>query len=394
MKIVIAPQGFKGNLTALQVAQAIDRGIARVMPSAMTTIKPMADGGEGTVQALVDATGGEMMLTEVTDPLGGRVMAHWGVLGDKVTAVIEMAAASGLILVPPARRNPLVTTTYGTGELILAALDRGCRKLIIGVGGSATNDGGAGMAQALGVQLLDFSGATLPWGGGALVQLEHINVTTLDPRLADCEVLLACDVTNPLCGAEGASAIYGPQKGATPEIVVHLDAALAHYADVIQSELGLKVKDIPGAGAAGGLGAGIIAFLGAEVMPGIDIVIQTTGLVEHLKDADLVFTGEGRIDRQTAFGKVATGVARRAKEFSLPVIAITGEIADDYRVVYQHGIDAVLSIAPGPISVEQSMAEAERLIADAAECAMRLFLSGIRGRFSNRFEFNRKEKND
>jgi len=394
MKIVIAPQGFKGNLTALQVAQAIERGIARVIPGVMTTIKPMADGGEGTVQALVDATGGETLLTEVTGPLGGRVMARWGVLGDKVTAVIEMAAASGLILVPPGERNPLVTTTYGTGELIRAALDHGCRKLIIGIGGSATNDGGAGMAEALGAQLLDSSEATLPWGGAALAKLEHISVTTLDPRLADCEVLLACDVTNPLCGPEGASAVYGPQKGATIEMVAHLDAALAHYADVIQSDLGLKVKDIPGAGAAGGLGAGLIAFLGAEVMSGIDIIIQTTGLVAHLKDADLVFTGEGRVDRQTAFGKVAMGVAGRAKEFSLPVIAITGEIADDYRVVYQHGIDAVLSIAPGPISLEKSMAEAERLIANAAECAIRLFLAGGRGRFSNRLEFNRKEKND
>lgn len=379
MKIVIAPQCFKGNLSALQVAQAIDNGIKRVLPSVMTTIKPMADGGEGTVQALVDATGGEIMVTEVTDPLGGRVIAHWGLLGDKVTAVIEMAAASGLTLVPPEKLNPLLTTTYGTGELILAALESGCRKLIIGIGGSATNDGGAGMAQALGAQLLDTRGATLPVGGAALAKLEHIDVTTLDPRLADCDVRLACDVTNPLCGHHGASAVYGPQKGATAEMVMQLDAALAHYADVIQRDLGVEVRDVPGAGAAGGLGAGLIAFLNAKVIPGIDVVIQATSLVEHLKDADLVFTGEGRIDRQTAFGKVAIGVARKAKAFRLPVIAIAGEIADDYRVVYQHGIDAVFSIAPGPISRSQSMVEAERLIADAAERIIRLFLCGVKG---------------
>ena len=378
MKIVIAPQGFKGNLSALQVAQAIVSGIKRVLPDAVTTIKPMADGGEGTVQALVDATGGKIMTKEVTGPLGGRVTAHWGLLSDKVTGVIEMAAASGLPLVPPEKRNPLVATTYGTGELILAALESGCRKLIIGIGGSATNDGGAGMAQALGAGLLDSTGADLPSGGAALANLEHIDVNNLDSRLADCEVLLACDVTNPLCGAQGASAVYGPQKGATPQMVAQLDAALAHYADVIQRDLGVKVKDIPGAGAAGGLGAGLIVFLKAKAMPGIDIVIQATSLVEELKDADLVFTAEGRLDSQTAHGKVPTGVAKKAKEFGLPVIAIAGEILDDYHVVYEHGIDAVLSIAPGPISLSQSMAEAERLVTDTAERAIRLFLCGTK----------------
>lgn len=378
MKIVIAPDGFKGNLSALQVAQAIDKGIRRVVPDALTTLKPMADGGEGTVQAMVDATGGKVITTEVTDPLGGRVSAHWGLLSDKVTGVIEMASASGLPLVPPEKRNPLLTTTYGTGELILAALESGCRKLIIGIGGSATNDGGAGMAQALGARLLDSTGAELPSGGAALANLEHIDVTNLDPRLADCEVLIASDVSNPLCGAHGASAVYGPQKGATPEMVTRLDAALAHYADVIQRDLGIKVKDALGAGAAGGLGAGLIVFLKAELIPGIDIVIQATNLVEHLKDADLVFTGEGRLDSQTARGKVPTGVAKRAKEFGLPVIAIAGEILDDYHIVYEHGIDAVLSIAPGPISLSQSMAEAEKLITDTAERATRLFLCGKR----------------
>jgi len=378
MKIVIAPQGFKGNLTALEVAQAIEKGIKRVVPDATTTIKPMADGGEGTVQALVDATGGEIMVTEVTDPLQGRVNAHWGILNDKVTAVIELASASGLPLVPPEKRNPLVTTTYGTGELIRAALDRGCRKLIIGIGGSATNDGGAGMAQALGAKLLDAKGEELAFGGAALAGLEHIDVSNLDSRLADFEVTLASDVNNPLCGPRGASAIYGPQKGATPAMVKQLDAALAHYADVIKKDLSIDSRDVPGAGAAGGLGLGLMVFLKAKTIPGIDVVIKATNLVDALKDADLVFTAEGRIDRQSAMGKVPTGVALKAKEFGSPVIALAGEVADDYRVVFEQGIDAVLSIAPGPISLEQSMADARKLIANAAECAMALFLCRVK----------------
>ncbi len=378
--MVIAPQGFKGNLTALRVSQAIDNGIRRVVPSVITAIVPMADGGEGTMQALVDAIGGEMIPGEVTDPLGGRVIAHFGLLSDKVTGVIEMAAASGLNLVPPQKLNPLLTTTYGTGELILAALERGCRKLIVGIGGSATNDGGAGMAQALGAKLLDTKGVPLAFGGAALADLEHIDVTTIDPRLADCDIILACDVTNPLCGPQGASAVYGPQKGATKEMVVKLDAALAHYAEVIERDLGIDVRDVPGAGAAGGLGAGLIAFLKARVLPGVDVVIQATGLIEHLKEATLVFTGEGRLDSQTACGKVPVGVARKAKAFGLPVIAIAGEIANGYQAVYEQGIDTVFSIAPGPISFSQSTEMAEKLITDVAERAIRLFICGRQGR--------------
>lgn len=377
MKIVIAPQGFKGNLSALQVSQAIDNGIRRVVPSVLTAIVPMADGGEGTMKALVDAIGGEMVPVEVTDPMGGRIIAHWGFLSDGVTAVIEMAAASGLDLVPFEKRNPLLATTYGTGELIRDALDRGCRKLIIGIGGSATNDGGVGMAQALGVKLLHAKGANLAFGGAALADLEHIDITTIDPRLADCDIIVACDVTNPLCGPQGASAVYGPQKGATKEMVVKLDAALAHYAEVIERDLGIDVRDVPGAGAAGGLGAGLIAFLKARVLPGVDVVIQATGLIEHLKEATLVFTGEGRLDSQTACGKVPVGVARKAKAFGLPVIAIAGEIANGYQAVYEQGIDTVFSIAPGPISLNQSMVRAEKLIADIAERAIRLFICGV-----------------
>ncbi len=376
MKVVIAPQGFKGNLTALEVSRAIERGIRRVVPDVTTSLVPMADGGEGTTQALVDALGGDMVAVSVTGPLGERIIAHWGFLGDKVTAVLEMAAASGLGLVPAEKLNPRLATTYGTGELIRDALDKGCRKFIIGIGGSATNDGGAGMAQALGARLLGDEGKPIGFGGAALNDLEHIDITTLDPRLSAASVLLACDVDNPLCGPNGASCIYGPQKGATEKMVAELDGALAHYADVIERDLGIDIRDIPGAGAAGGLGAGLMVFLKAELKPGIDVVIQATGLVEHLEGADLVFTGEGRIDIQTLCGKTPVGVARRAKEFGLPVIAIAGEIGDGYRAVYEQGIDAVFSIAPGPISFSRSVEMAEELTVDVAERAMRLFVCG------------------
>ena len=375
MKIVIAPQGFKGNLTALEVARAIEEGIKRIVPDAETVLKPMADGGEGTVQALVDATGGELITTEVTGPLEEQVNAHWGILSDKTTAVIEMASASGLPLVPPEKRNPFITTTYGTGELIRAALDRGCRKLIIGIGGSATNDGGVGMAQALGARLLDADNKELPFGGAALAKLERIDISGMDPRLADFEVTLASDVNNPLCGPRGASAIYGPQKGASPEMVKQLDAALSHYADVIKKDLDIDLREVPGAGAAGGLGLGLMVFLKAKAVPGIDVVIRATNLVADLKGAEIVFTAEGRIDCQSAMGKVPTGVALAAKEFGATVIALAGEVADDCRVVFDQGIDAVLSIAPGPITLDQSMAEAEKLLTNAAECAMRFIVS-------------------
>ncbi len=375
MKIVIAPQGFKGNLTALEAARAIEEGVKRIVPDAETVLKPMADGGEGTVQALVDATGGEMMATEVTGPLRERVNARWGILNDKTTAVIEMASASGLPLVPPEKRNPLITTTYGTGELIRAALDHGCRKLIIGIGGSATNDGGAGMAQALGARLLDADDKELPFGGAALARLSRIDISAMDRRLADFKVTLASDVNNPLCGPRGASAIYGPQKGATPEMVKQLDAALSHYADVIKRDLDIDLRDVPGAGAAGGLGLGLMVFLKARMVPGIDVVIRATNLVADLKGAQLVFTAEGRIDCQSAMGKVPTGVAMAAKKFGATVIALAGEVADDCRVVFDQGIDAVMSIAPGPITLEQSMAQAKKLLANAAECAMRFVAS-------------------
>ena len=374
MKIVIAPQSFKGSLSAQEVAEAIDKGIARVLADADTVLVPLADGGEGTVETLVYSTQGQIRYTEVTGPLGERVTAKWGLLGDGISAVIEMAAASGIMLVSVERLNPLVATTYGTGELIRAALDADCRRLIIGIGGSATNDGGAGMAQALGARLLDEKGKELPRGGAALAQLSRVDVSRLDGRLSECEVITACDVTNPLCGEQGASRVYGPQKGATEELCQQLDEALRNYAGVIKRDLGVDVMDMPGAGAAGGLGAGLAAFLRARLISGIEMVSEAVGLEDRLKEAALVFTGEGRMDAQTLFGKTVAGVAAKAKTFQVPVVAIVGELAGEYQDVYQYGIDAALSIAPGPMSLREAMADAERLVADAAERAMRLML--------------------
>jgi len=374
MKIVIAPQSFKGSLSAQEVAQAIAKGIKRVVADAETIMIPMADGGEGTVEALTYGTRGQIMATEVTGPLGDKITAKWGILGDRVSAVVEMAAASGITLVPAEKLNPLVATTYGTGELIRAALHAGCHRLIIGIGGSATNDGGAGMAQALGVRLLDERGKELPWGGAALAKLSRIDISGLDRRLAECEVITASDVTNPLCGEQGASRVYGPQKGATEEMCQQLDEALANYAEVIKRDLDIDVMDIPGAGAAGGLGAGLVTFLGAKLMSGIEIVSEVVGLTDYLKEASLVFTGEGRIDTQTLFGKTVAGVAAKAKALHIPVVAIAGAVDGDSKEFSRHGIDGALSIVPGPISLRKSMANAEKLIADAAERALRLIL--------------------
>jgi len=374
MKIVIAPQSFKGSLSAREVADAMAGGIQRVLADAELVLLPMADGGEGTVDALVSATGGTFRQNEITGPLGDKVTAMWGILGDGTTTVIEMAAASGLTLVPPDRLNPMVATTYGTGELIRAALDAGCHHLIIGIGGSATNDGGAGMVQALGISLLDEKGNEIPPGGAALAHLSRIDISGLDARLAVCKVTVASDVTNPLFGERGASWIYGPQKGATEEMCRQLDKALENYAVVIKRDLGIEVGDMPGAGAAGGLGAGLVAFLRAELRPGIDIVCEATGLPQHLKGADLVFTGEGRIDAQTISGKTVAGIAARAKAYGVPVIAIVGDVAISNEELARYGIGAALSIAPGPISLDESMTNAEKLITEVTERALRLVM--------------------
>lgn len=378
MRVVIAPDSFKGSLTAWEAAAAMAEGVRRLWPAAETVLVPMADGGEGTTEALVRATGGTLHEQTVTGPLGEPVRAAFGILGDGETGVIEMAAAAGLYLVPEDRRDPRVTTTYGVGELIRAALDAGCRRLVVGIGGSATNDGGVGMAQALGAHFTDTEGREIGWGGGRLKDLMHIDLSGLDTRLSGVEVRVACDVDNPLTGPRGAAAIYGPQKGATPAMVVELDANLAHLAAVIEKDLGQHVNTIPGAGAAGGLGAGLIAFLGASLMPGVEMVIGAVNLPERLAGADLVLTGEGKIDAQTAFGKTPAGVARVAKAAGLPVIAIAGGIGDDVEPVYGCGIDALYPLTPYPLTLSEAMRRGRELLALATERALRLVAVGTK----------------
>ncbi|GAK38962.1 glycerate kinase [Paenibacillus sp. TCA20] len=335
----------------------MEAGLRKAFPDASYIHVPMADGGEGTVQSLVDATGGRMVEKKVSGPLGETVAAKYGIMGDGVTAAIEMASASGIHLVTKETKNPLVTSTYGTGELIKECLDQGIKKIIIGIGGSATNDGGAGMAEALGVKFLDTEGHTLPRGGGSLGKLATIDTSELDTRLADVEIIVACDVTNPLCGETGASHVFGPQKGATPEMVLTLDANLANYAAVVKEQLGKDIRDIPGAGAAGGLGAGLLIFTQATLQRGIDIVIEYTGLRSKLALADYCFTGEGGMDFQTKFGKTPYGVAKAAKLEGKKVIALAGYIGEGVEVLYEEGIDAIFGIVPGASDIEKLLAE-------------------------------------
>lgn len=382
MNILVAPQAFKGSLDATEVAQAIARGVRQVFPKAEIKVLPVADGGEGTVRAMVQASGGHTVTTRVMGPLERPVNATWGVLGGGEVGVIEMAAASGLPLIRRDQRNPMRTTTYGTGELIRHALDLGMRQLIVGIGGSATNDGGAGMAMALGVRFLDESGQELPLGGAALARLDRIDASQLDARILGLRVEVACDVNNPLTGPTGASHIYGPQKGADARMAHELDAALERYAAVLERDLGKAVRDVPGAGAAGGLGAGLIAFLGAELKSGVDIVFSAIRLDQYLKDSDFVITGEGRIDRQDLFGKAPMAVAQRAHAIGIPTIAIVGSTGRDYHVVFDHGLDAVIGTVNRPMPLDRAVAEAPRLVAEAALRACRLVSVGmkLRGR--------------
>lgn len=344
MKFVIAPDSFKESLTALEVATAIETGFKRVFPDADYVKLPMADGGEGTVQSLVDATQGKLIECEVTAPLGDKVKSFFGLSGDGKTAIIEMAAASGLHLVPTEKRNPLLTTSYGTGELIKLALDLGVESFILGIGGSATNDGGVGMLQALGMQCLDSQDKPIGFGGAELANIVKIDVQQLDPRLQQVHIEVACDVNNPLCGECGASAIFGPQKGATPEMVKQLDAALSHFAEIAERDCGKQIRDQDGAGAAGGMGGGLLLLPSVQLKAGIQIVLDRLHLIDYVKDADVVITGEGRIDAQSIMGKTPIGVARTAKQFNKPVIAIAGCLREDYDVVFDHGIDAVFPI--------------------------------------------------
>lgn len=376
MKIVIAPQGFKGSLTALQVARAIEIGVKRAVPDAETVLAPAADGGDGTLQALVDSSGGSVEVATVSDPLGRPVEAAWGAMGDGKTAVIEMARASGLALLELDELAPLDTTTYGTGELFKAALDAGFRRFIVGIGGSATNDGGAGLAQALGIRLLDSGGHELARGGGALARIDRVDMSGFDKRLRGAEVTVACDVNNPLCGGDGASAVFGPQKGASPEIVKQLDAALARFADVVERDLEVSVRSRPGAGAAGGLGAGLMAFLDARLAAGVDIVLDAIGLDDALEGADLVITGEGQIDHSTIFNKTPVGVAERAKKRSIPVLAIAGGLGEGYRETRDRGIDAAFPLVNGPMSLDDAMANTADLLSGVAEEIMRTVLIG------------------
>ncbi len=376
MNIIVAPDSFKGSLTAAQAADAIVQGVRDVLPDAEIVSIPLADGGEGTVEALVLASKGRILHHQVTGPLGEPVRAAFGVLGDDVTGVIEMAAAAGLPLIPAEKRDPLKATTYGVGELMRAALDAGCTRLIVGLGGSATSDGGAGMAQALGVKLLDVDGAELPRGAAALARLARIDLSRRDPRLEHTTIYAASDVTNPLCGPKGAAAIYGPQKGATPEMVQALDGALGTLAEVIERDLKLEVRGLAGAGAAGGLGAGLVAFCGAELRSGPNLVLELLRFEEYLEAADLVLTGEGKLDRQIEFGKAISGVALLAEKYSVPVIAFTGSLQEEPEKLARRGIAAVVPIIPAPMPEEEAMARAAELLQSAAERAMRLLVLG------------------
>ncbi|QKU94969.1 glycerate kinase [Vibrio cholerae] len=374
MKVVIAPDSFKESLTAKQVCDAIQAGLARVWHDAKFVSIPVADGGEGTVQSLVDATQGRLVEVKVMGPQGKRVEAFYGMLGDNQTAVIEMAAASGLHHVPLVQRDPKLTTSFGTGELIRHALDQGVTKLIIGLGGSANNDGGVGMLAALGARFTNADGDPIQLTGGGLHELTHIDLQDFDPRLQNCDILVACDVNNPLCGDKGASAVFGPQKGATPEDVQLLDGALRQFGLLTEKVTGKMVLESAGAGAAGGMGAALLAYTQAILRPGIEIVLETVQLAHQVSDADLVITGEGRIDSQTVHGKTPMGVAKVAKRFDVPVLALCGCTGDNYQAVYQCGIDAVFAAVPRAMSLEDALKESDFNLADLAENVARLWV--------------------
>jgi glycerate kinase len=372
LRVVVAPDSFKGSLSATQVAQAIGAGVLRAVPDAELVLVPLADGGEGTVDAFVTAVGGQIVAVSATDPLGERVESFVGLLDDGETAIVEMAAASGLPLVPDDKRNPMLTTSYGTGELIKAALDLGCRKLILGIGGSATNDGGVGMVQSLGGSFRDEAGAEVGFGGKELARVRSIDASNLDPRLHTTSITVACDVENPLTGPNGASAIFGPQKGATPEMVETLDAGLRNLAEVIRRGVGTDIETTPGSGAAGGMGGAALAFLGAKLKPGIEIILAAARFDEKLNGASLVITGEGRVDAQTLQGKVVNGVLRDARAHGVPVVVLAGGIEPEGYALLDHGATALLSIADRPMPLAEAQERAAELLEHAAEQAMRL----------------------
>ncbi|MDP7485155.1 MAG: glycerate kinase [Dehalococcoidia bacterium] len=376
-KVVLAPQGFKESLTGMEIAEAMAIGVKRVWPKAETVLIPVADGGDGTLQALVDSSGGEVRVARVEDAIGRTIDAAWGALGNGTTAVIEVANAVGLARLDQDERDVRNASTYGVGQLFTEALDAGFTDFIIGVGGSATNDAGAGMIQAMGGKLIDADGNVVARGGVALSDLANIDVSELDPRMSLANVVVACDVINPLCGPRGASAIFGPQKGATQEDIKELDAALANFADVIAKDLHTDVADIPGAGASGGLGAGLMGFFDARLRLGADIVLEAVNLEEHLKDAELVIVGEGQFDRSTVFNKSPVAVAQRAKRNGTPVIGISGSFGGGFAEVHEHGIDAIFSLVNRPMSLKEAMGDTKRLVAIATEQACRAIAISI-----------------
>jgi glycerate kinase len=378
MKIILAPDSFKGNLTSLEVATAFEKGIKRILPRAKCIKVPMADGGEGTVQSLVDGLGGKFIRKRVVGPAGNTVSARYGLLSDGKTAVIEMAEASGLPLVSGKNKNPLKTTTYGTGELILDAAKRGAEKIIIGIGGSATNDGGVGMAQAIGIRFLNKQGKVISdyGSGGMLKKIASIDNKKADPLLKKIKIIVACDVNNILCGKSGASYVFAPQKGATPAMVRILDENLRHLGKVIKQSLRKDVTKLKGAGAAGGLGAGLVAFTKARMKSGIEIVIDATNICKYMENADLVITGEGRVDTQTAFGKTPSGIAKAARKYHIPTVVIGGGITDDANDIFAYGIDGLESACARDMSLEEAIKNSRKHLANAAERAIRLVLIG------------------
>ncbi|MEG0069102.1 glycerate kinase family protein [Cetobacterium sp.] len=355
MKVVVAIDSFKGSLSSYELGEAIESGVKVVYPDAKVIKVPIADGGEGTVESLVEGTEGKFVKVVANNPLMEKIEAVYGIMGDGKTAVIEMAAASGLPLIEKERRNPMKTTTYGTGELVKDAILKGCREFVIGIGGSATNDAGLGMMQALGYKFLDENKKELGFGGEILSKVKYIDASNKMEELDECNFLVACDVDNPFYGPRGAAEIYSRQKGATEEMVKLLDEGLCDLATVIKKELGIDVSNMAGAGAAGGLGGGLVAFLNGKLSPGIDMILEKVGLEKELAEADFVITGEGRLDFQTAMGKAPVGVAKIAKKFSIPVIALAGGVADEAVETHKKGIDSFFSIMNYPMTLEDAM---------------------------------------
>ncbi len=371
MKILVAPDSFKESLSAIQVAEAISKGVLKIIPNAEIIKTPISDGGEGLLDALVNDKNGKIITVKVYDPLYRSIAAEYGILNEGTTAVIEMAKASGLELLKEQEKNPDITTSYGTGQLILDALDRGCQKIIIGIGGSATNDGGMGMVKALGGKFINKEGVELTEGGGALGELSSIDLTNFDKRISNCKIVVACDVTNKLTGENGASFVYGAQKGGSKEQLEFLDKNLEHYAAIIRNHLGIEIENINGAGAGGGMGAGLIAFLNAELKSGINLILETLEIKKYIKNIDLIITGEGKIDKQTLQGKTILGIAALAKEYHVPVIAITGKIGDNIDEIYKLGITSIFSIVNKPMKLEEAINDVEYLIQSCIETIIR-----------------------